>query len=119
MIGQKLVSVIHKKPVEGGYSATLQSGAVYTTYKPDAPQFRSLVHSFQSNISNLATAFGMTKQQLPLLWTADFMYGDVDDHGKDTFYVGEFNCACVGITQQLSFAELVGKTAVDLCVSNR
>lgn len=115
MVGQKLVGIVHKKPKEGGYSATLQSGAVYTSYEPDAPEFESLVKAFKSDLPKIMTSFGIADQQLPLLWTADFMYGDKDKQGKDSFYVGEFNCACVGITQQLHFADLVGKTAVETC----
>jgi hypothetical protein len=113
MIGPNLVELIHKKPKEGGLSATLQSGAVYTNYKPDAPEFASLVENFQHDMPKIMSCFGMEDQPLPLLWTADYIFGEPDATGRDTFYIGEFNCTCVGITQQLVLADLVATTAID------
>ena len=115
MVGPNIVELIHKKPKEGGLSATLQSGAVYTKYKPDAPEFSNLVENFKADLPNIMKSFDIADQPLPLLWTADYIFGEKDENGKDTFYVGEFNCACVGITQQLYQAEIVGKTAVVTC----
>uniref|UniRef100_A0A7S2KTG6 DUF6815 domain-containing protein n=1 Tax=Leptocylindrus danicus TaxID=163516 RepID=A0A7S2KTG6_9STRA len=115
MIGDKLVELIHKKPKAGGLSATLQSGAVYTKYPPDAPEFENLVANFKLDLPRIMEAFGISDQPLPLLWTADYIFGEKDEDGKDTFHVGEFNCSCVGITQQLHLAELVGETAFRFC----
>ena len=36
MIGDTPVEILHKKPKEGGVSATLKSGAVYTKFAPNA-----------------------------------------------------------------------------------
>uniref|UniRef100_A0A6U2PK73 DUF6815 domain-containing protein n=1 Tax=Leptocylindrus danicus TaxID=163516 RepID=A0A6U2PK73_9STRA len=115
MVGDKLVELIHKKPKAGGLSATLQSGAVYTKYPPDAPEFENLVANFKLDLPRIMEAFGISDQPLPLLWTADYIFGEKDEDGKDTFHVGEFNCSCVGITQQLHLAELVGETAFRFC----
>lgn len=115
MVGSNLVELIHKKPKSGGLSATLQSGALYTKYAPDAPEFSNLVSNFKADLVHIMTAFGLDDQPLPLLWTADYIYGDKLPDGSDTFYVGEFNCACVGITQQLHQADIVGKTAIKTC----
>ena len=113
MVGSELIGLVHKKPQEGGLSCTLQSGAIYTNYPTDAPEFSPLVDKFRTDIPHILEGFGMTDQPLPLLWTADFIYGEPDENGTDTFYVGEFNCSCVGVTQQLEFADLVGKTALE------
>jgi len=115
MIGPNLVELIHKKPKAGGVSATLQSGAVYTTYAPDAPEFATLVDNFQQDLPSIMKAFDMEDQPLPLIWTADYIFGDEDSDGRDTFYVGEFNCSCVGITKQLQLAHVVAETAVETC----
>jgi len=115
MVGPNIIELIHKKPKEGGLSATLQSGAVYTKYKPSAPEFCNLVKNFKADLPNIMKSFGIGDQPLPLLWTADYIFGEKDDDGNDTFYVGEFNCSCVGITQQLYQADIVGKTAVLTC----
>eukprot|EP00816_Leptocylindrus_hargravesii_P013010 CAMPEP_0196803066 /NCGR_PEP_ID=MMETSP1362-20130617/2504_1 /TAXON_ID=163516 /ORGANISM="Leptocylindrus danicus, Strain CCMP1856" /LENGTH=520 /DNA_ID=CAMNT_0042174493 /DNA_START=231 /DNA_END=1793 /DNA_ORIENTATION=+ len=115
MIGDNLVELIHKKPKAGGLSATLQSGAIYTKYPPDAPEFENLVANFKLDLPRIMEAFDISDQPLPLLWTADYIFGEKDEDGKDTFHVGEFNCACVGITQQLHQAKLVGETAFRFC----
>jgi len=115
MIGPNIVELVHKIPKAGGVSATLQSGAIYTKHTPDAPKFASLVANFKQDLPKIMAAFGLEGQPLPLLWTADYIFGELDADGNDTFYVGEFNCSCVGITQQLELATLVGETAVNNC----
>lgn len=117
MVGGTLVELIHKKPKDGGLSATLQSGAIYTKYKPDAVEFGNLVENFHRDLPKIMNAFQISDQPLPLLWTADYIFGEKDKNGEDTFVVGEFNCACVGITQQLYLADIVGRTAVKNCSS--
>lgn len=116
MVGPNLVELIHKKPKAGGLSATLQSGAVYTRYGPEAPEFANLVENFKCDLSSIMSSFEMENQPLPLLWTADYIFGDEKDaSGRDTFYVGEFNCSCVGITKQLQLAHTVAETAIETC----
>lgn len=117
MVGKKLVEIVHKKPREGGYSATLKSGAVYSFYSAEEPIFANLVQQFQNDLPAIMSSLGVNNLQLPLLWAADFMYGDKDEDGKDTFYVGEFNCSCVGITKQLHLAKTVGAIAVENCLA--
>jgi glutathione synthase/RimK-type ligase-like ATP-grasp enzyme len=113
MIGDQLVDIVHKKPVAGGVSATLQAGACYTTYPPDAPAFAKLVENFQQDLPGIMAVFGLADQPLPLLWTADYILG-TDAAGEDTFTIGEFNCSCVGITQGLARASVVGDMVVKL-----
>jgi len=60
----------------------------------------------------------MEGQPLPLIWTADFILGDKDEEGQDTYLVGEFNCSCVGITQQLHLCPIVADAAIRI-VSSR
>lgn len=109
MVGSELVEIVHKKPKEGGLSATLQSGALYTKYAPHDEKFAKLVKNFKDDIPHIMNCFGMDDQPLPLLWTADYIYGATDDD----LYVGEINCSCVGITQQLHHASCVAKVAVE------
>lgn len=111
MIGPNLVSLVHKVPQKGTLSATLQSGAQYTTYEPNDPKFAILVASFLQDLPRIMECFGQQDEPLPLLWTADFIFGDDDT----TFYIGEFNCSCVGVTQQLDLASVVARTVVETC----
>ncbi len=108
MVGSELVEIVHKKPKEGGLSATLQSGALYTKYAPDHPKFAKLVENFKDDIPHIMGCFHFSEQPLPLLWTADYIYGETDAD----LYVGEINCSCPGITQQLEVAKTVAKVAV-------
>jgi len=114
MIGPELIQIVHKKPKEGGLSATLQSGAVYTKYSPDDPKFEKLVENFKADLPKIMSCFGLANEPLPLLWTADYIYGDTDDQ----LYVGEFNCSCVGITQQLEKSSIVARVALETVSKN-
>lgn len=115
MVGSELVEIVHKKPKEGGLSATLQSGAIYTKYSPDDPKFTKLVENFKSDIPHIMDSFDMSDQPLPLLWTADYIYGESDED----LFVGEINCSCVGITQQLHHATIVANVAVEAVFAER
>ena len=49
---------------------------------------------------------------IPLIWTADFMLADAPD-GSDAYVLGEINCSCVGFTSELDMGiqELVAREA--------
>uniref|UniRef100_A0A7S2X9Z1 DUF6815 domain-containing protein n=1 Tax=Lotharella oceanica TaxID=641309 RepID=A0A7S2X9Z1_9EUKA len=115
MIGDKPVELIHKKPAEGGISATLSSGAKYVKYAPDDAKFTLLMSKFKADLPKLMEALDLKGQPLPLVWTADFILGPKTADGQDTFFVGEFNCSCVGITKQLERADDVAKAAIQIC----
>ena len=115
MIYDTPTEVVHKKPAEGGISATLASGATYVSYHPDDPEMAGLMESFiNQDLEKLMPAMGLDTAPVPLIWTADFILGDKVD-GKDTYLVGEFNCYCVGITQQLHLCPLVADAAIRIC----
>jgi len=114
MIGDTPIELIHKKPAEGGISATMKSGAKYVRYPPDDAKFELLMRCFKEDLPKLMKALDIGDEPLPLIWTADFIPGPKKD-GKDTFFVGEFNCSCVGITKQLNLAGLVAKAAIKAC----
>jgi len=100
MIFDEPTEIIHKKPAEGGLSATLASGATYVTYTPTDPMFEKLMDGFlNKDMKAIMPALGMDTEPLPLIWTADFILGDKDEAGNDTYFVGEFNCSCVGISK--------------------
>lgn len=92
MIGRTPTEVVHKKPAAGGISATLKSGASYVTYKPDHPAVVDLVDRFVTyDLPHIIPALNL--QHFPVIWTVDFILGDKDQHGNDTYHVG----ACVSI----------------------
>merc|ERR1712032_632736 len=74
--------------------------------------------AFDADRDAIMQSLGMTDEPLPLVWTADFIFGPKDADGNDSFVVGEFNCSCVGITRQLELAAIVGRTAVNTVTSS-
>ncbi|MFF5994034.1 Cj0069 family protein [Lysinibacillus sp. KU-BSD001] len=109
MLRDTPVNVVHKKPAEDAdaFSATLFSGA---QYRYDAPEdWATLVHAFLAQLPDITSLLG--GYDLPLIWTADFIL-DTDEHGNDTYILGEMNCSCVGFTSQLELAESVAEEII-------
>jgi len=97
MINDELTQIIHKKP-EGGLSAVGTNAAV-TFYGPNDPKYKVLKDGFvDSDVPNLLAAFDLEDQQLPLIWTADFIPVD----GPQEFAIVEINCSCVGLSNFLA-----------------
>ena len=112
LVGPHPVFVVHKKPAEGGdaFSATLFSGAKYTYQKPE--EWQELVDMFAEARPVIAENLG--GDNIPLIWTADFMLADDDETGEDTYVLGEINCSCVGFTSELDMGiqEMVAEEAI-------
>jgi hypothetical protein len=123
-VGDTPVEILHKKPKEGGVSATLKSGAVYQRFSPEDPAFARLMRSFSKDIPRLLPSLGLDGHPMPLLWTADFILGPPrppwsDNTGLDYYFIGELNCSCVGITTQLHLTDLVADKAIGVCREHR
>ena len=95
-VGQTPIFVVHKKPAEGGFSATLFSGAQYTYDDPE--KWSHLVNMFLKDLPEIRDKLG--GHDTPLIWTADFMLDNNPD-GSDRYILGEINCSCVGFTSHL------------------
>ena len=97
--GPTCLQLIHKKPAEGGISAVLGTGSVYTFYGPDEPKFAELKRKlFVEDLPKIMPALGLAGEPFPIIWTTDLI-PYTDDDGKDQYTVGEFNCSCVGISK--------------------
>ena len=111
LVGPHPVFVVHKKPAAGGdnFSATLFSGAQYTYDSPE--KWQELVDMFAEVRPVIAEKLG--GDNIPLIWTADFMLDDAPG-GGDTYVLGEINCSCVGFTSELDrgIQEMVAKEAI-------
>ena len=111
LVGPHPVFVVHKKPAAGGdnFSATLFSGAQYTYDSPE--KWQELVDMFAEVRPVIAEKLG--GDNIPLIWTADFMLDDAPG-GGDTYVLGEINCSCVGVTSELDMGiqEMVAKEAI-------
>lgn len=109
MLYDKPVNVVHKKPAEGGFSATLFSGAQYRYDTPE--QWSDLVDNFLAKLPDIRERLG--NYDLPLIWTADFIL-DTNKDGSDAYMLGEINCSCVGFTSHLELAGEVADTIIKL-----
>jgi hypothetical protein len=71
MIGRTPTEVVHKKPADGGISATLNSGASYVSYKPDDAAVVDLVDRFVTyDLPHVMPALGL--QHFPLVGPCPF-----------------------------------------------
>src|SRR5699024_12104952 len=81
LVGEEPVFVVHKKPAEGGdnFSATLFSGATYSYDSPEA--WPELVEMFAAARPVIAEKLG--GDDIPLVWTADFMLARSEEHTSE------------------------------------
>ncbi|KAK3288042.1 hypothetical protein CYMTET_4474 [Cymbomonas tetramitiformis] len=115
MIYTTPIEVVHRTPAEGGISATAGSGPKFVSYAPDDPKVAVLIDNFiNKDLPKIMPALGLRDTPVPLIWTAEFILGAPVD-GKDLYHVGEFNCTCVGITQQLHLCPMVANAAIEIC----
>ncbi len=106
LVNDKIVSIVHKKPSNGEFSATLFSGAQYDYCSPDDERFKDVVDLTNKALKDVKKH--LNGQNYPLLWTMDYIL-DYDKKGNDKHVLSEINCSCVGITTQLELADEVAK----------
>lgn len=106
IINDKPISVVHKKPQEGEFSATLFSGAKYQYDKADNPKWRDIIELTVKAFKDIKPY--LQGKNFPLLWTMDYIM-DYNSDGSDRYILSEINCSCVGITTQLELAKEVGE----------
>lgn len=104
LVKENPVSVVHKKPQDGAFSATLFSGAKYKYDSPDDPKWAEVIGLSRQGIDALKDY--LEGGDYPLLWTLDYIL-DYDENGKDIYVLSEINCSCVGITTELQYAKNV------------
>jgi glutathione synthase/RimK-type ligase-like ATP-grasp enzyme len=109
LVNDKIVSIVHKKPQNGEFSATLFSGAKYEYNKPNDPKYKDVIDLTKKALKDIKKH--LNGQNYPLLWTMDYIL-DYDKKGKDNYVLSEINCSCVGITTQLELADEVAKVFV-------
>lgn len=106
LVNDKAVSVVHKKPQEGEFSATLFSGAKYKYESPDDVKWKDVIKLTKNGLKELKPY--LRGQNYPLLWTMDYIL-DYNEDGSDKYVLSEINCSCVGITTELQYAQDVAK----------
>ena len=109
LVNDKPISVVHKKPQEGEFSATLFSGAKYKYESPSEAKWKDVVTLTTKGLKDLKPY--LKGQNYPLLWTMDYIL-DYNKDGSDKYVLSEINCSCVGITTELQYAKDVAKVFV-------
>jgi hypothetical protein len=109
LVNDKAISVVHKKPQEGEFSATLFSGAKYKYESPEDPKWKDVVKLTKNGLKDLKPY--LKGQNYPLLWTMDYIL-DYNEDGSDKYVLSEINCSCVGITSDLEYAKEVAKVFI-------
>ncbi len=109
LVNDKPISVVHKKPQEGQFSATLFSGAKYKYESPTEPKWKTVVELTMNGLKDLKPY--LNGQNYPLLWTMDYIL-DYNEDGSDKYVLSEINCSCVGITSELQYAKDVAEVFV-------
>jgi len=94
MIGTELNRVEHYVYI-GGVGGETKT----TIYGPDAEQYQATKAKLTEDLPKMMEAMGLSMQNLPLLWAADFI--PVDNHTTE-LVIGEFNCSCLGLAGYLN-----------------
>jgi hypothetical protein len=93
--GEQLVNALY--PAEPGAPANVapQPGPrLY--YPPTRADFQPLKDKLEQQwLGQLCDAVGVDRTELPILWDADFLYGEKDDNGADTYVLCEINVSSV------------------------
>jgi glutathione synthase/RimK-type ligase-like ATP-grasp enzyme len=109
LVNDKPVSIVHKKPQNGEFSATLFSGANYKYYKADYPKYKNVIKLTNEALKDIKKQ--LNGKNYPLLWTMDYIL-DYDKKGNDKFVLSEINCSCVGISTQLQLSDEIAKVFI-------
>jgi glutathione synthase/RimK-type ligase-like ATP-grasp enzyme len=106
LVQDKIISVVHKKPTQGEFSATLFSGAQYNYESPDEPKWKDVIKVTKKGLKDIKRF--LHGQDYPLLWTMDYIL-DYNEDKSDRYVLSEINCSCVGISTHLEYAKEIAK----------
>jgi uncharacterized protein DUF6815 len=93
--GEQLVNALYPaEPGAAANSAPQPGPRLY--YPPTRADFQRLKDKLEREwLDQLCGIVGVEKTQLPILWDADFLYGEKDADGADTYVLCEINVSSV------------------------
>ena len=63
---------------------------------PDAAPFQALKEAMEAEwVPQMTQVLGIERQELPIIWDADFLYGPRTPDGEDRYVLCEINVSCV------------------------
>jgi hypothetical protein len=128
----QVVSIVHKRPADtSAFTATLRSGALYTTYEPTG-YYKPTVDAIVQWSHDLKKKLKL--DDMPYWWSIDCIESDNLEempgifsaqsvNAKRRLVLSEINCSCLGLVADTSpdghqkgmrFAELIAKTVLGL-----
>lgn len=112
--GEQLVNALYPAgPGARPQDAPLPGPRLY--YPPTRPDFQRLKERLEREwLAQLCSVIGLDKAQLPILWDADFMYGEKDGNGADTYVLCEINVSSVYPFPDDALAPLADETLAQI-----
>jgi hypothetical protein len=93
--GHQLIKALIPPPPEGPDSPAAQPGP-RIMHLASAPQFQRLRTLMETEWTpGMLETLDMVREELPLVWDADFLYGPRTEAGEDTYVLCEINVSCV------------------------
>ncbi|MBV9250449.1 MAG: Cj0069 family protein [Acetobacteraceae bacterium] len=93
--GHQLIKALIPPPPQGPSSPEAQPGP-RIMHPATAPQFQALRSKMEAKwVPQMMELFGLTREMLPIIWDADFLYGPRTDAGDDTYVLCEINVSSV------------------------
>ena len=118
MINRTPVNVAQRVPKVGQdrFSTTVLSGAQVKTYPP--ADWKPLLRSFQRSLDEMDNLLGPFPS-MPPVWTADFILGDPDESGADTYVLSGMDCKSIRFSSNLEMSRMIGSaTRTMVCHAN-
>jgi hypothetical protein len=93
--GHQLIKALIPPPAEGPDSEAAQPGP-RIMHPPEAAPFQDLRRLLESEwVPQMQRRLGVSAEELPALWDADFLYGPKAPDGRDTYVLCEINVSAV------------------------
>src|SRR5690349_7349857 len=93
--GHQLIKALIPPPPEGPDSPEAQPGP-RIMHPASAPQFQRLRTLMEAEWTpGMMETLGIAREELPIIWDADFLYGPRTPDGEDTYVLCEINVSCV------------------------
>jgi len=104
----QVVAVVHKRPNDAtAFTATLRSGAIYTTYEPDDVTNKPMVDAIVRWSEELKAMMKM--DEVPYWWSVDCIEAETTDghivpsvNAGRKLVLSEINCSCLGLVADTS-----------------
>ena len=93
--GHQLINALYPAPAGAQANDAPQPGPrLY--FPPTQPEFQAIRLKMENEwVGELCTTLDIEREQLPLIWDADLLYGPKTDAGEDTYVLCEINVSCV------------------------